>query len=241
MKKIIKISTLFLFFFTLFFVTTKPVLAAANFWLSPSSKSISQGQNISITIGVDTNGESVNAVQANLSYPVDKFDYVSLSTSGSALSIIAEKSVSGGQVRIAGGAMPPGFSGSKSIATITLKAKVNSGSASISFNSDSSVLRNSDNQNIASGKPSGNYTFQGQVQASPKEVKSSPFPNNTSIATSTPLIKPSVSNINPTTQPVEKSQSILSNPIFLYVFLGISLLGLLVCFLYIFSKSKRSY
>src|SRR3989304_9608482 len=89
-------------------------ISAANLWTTPSSGSFSKGSTIKVNIGVNT-AEAVNAVQANLNYPADKLLFTSVSTAGSALTIIAEKGGGGGVGRITGGTTPTGFFGRKVI------------------------------------------------------------------------------------------------------------------------------
>lgn len=243
LKIVFKICTLF--FAILFFLFAVPVKAsAASFWLSPSTGAVSQGQNIIIGIGVNTGGESVNAVQANLTYATDKFDFVSLGTSGSALTIIAEKSGSGGQVRIGGGAPSPGFSGSKTIATLTLKAKVSSGSTQITFNGDSKILRNSDSQNIATANPVGTFSFQ-QVSAS------TPAPSVTTITTTIPVPtaqtevqpvipvgEPETLVLTPTATEAPKFYDNI-NPLILYGVIGVSLIVIVACIAYLIITLRK--
>jgi len=207
---------------------------AANFWLNPASGTFSQGQNISIGIGVNTGGEYVNAAQVNLTYAKDKFDFVSLSTGGSALTIIAEKSGGGGQIRIGGGAPTPGFSGSKLIATVTLKAKVSSGSTQISFNSDSAILRNSDSQDIKSGSPGFTYNFRPAAITTPLPTASPNKPVATTQTTAL-TIEPTANTVLPiATQPPRFFDQI-STPV-LYGLLAISLIGSIVCIIYLISS-----
>ena len=160
---------------------------------------------------------------------------MSLSTGGSALTIIAEKSGGGGQIRIGGGVPTPGFSGSKLIATLTLKAKVSSGSTQISFNSDSAILRNSDSQDIKSGNPTATYNFRPAATPTPVPTVA---PNKTVPATQTPLttvgptIRPTAYPVLPIATQPPKFYDQISTPV-LYGLLAISSIGIVVCALYL--------
>lgn len=123
---------------------------AATLSFSPSSGSYSQGSTLKVNVYANTGGDSINAVQANFTYPSNTLQFTSISTGGSALTILAEKAASGGSVRIAGGNPSP-FSGSKYIASVFFKVLANSGSATLSFTADSAVVRSSDNQNSLTG------------------------------------------------------------------------------------------
>ena len=162
-------------------------ISAANLWTTPSSGSFSKGSTIKVNIGVNT-AEAVNAVQANLNYPADKLLFTSVSTAGSALTIIAEKGGGGGVVRIAGGTPTPGFSGSKFIAAVYFTALADSGSAGISFAGDSAIFKDSDNQNVYSGGSGASFTFSSQA-ATPQETQATPEADKSQEETSTaPII-----------------------------------------------------
>lgn len=154
--------------FAMFFVVFPGNLqAAGSLYLTPSAKSVPQGANFTVTVGVNTQGEPVNAVQANLSYPADKLDFVGVSAYGSAFEIQAEGSGGGGIVRIGRGTVS-GKSGSLTVGNVTFRAKANSGSATVSFAGGSSVLRSTDNANIFGGGGGGTYSF------GPPSAQSSP-------------------------------------------------------------------
>ncbi len=156
-----------------------PVLAASSqLYLSPSSRSVVIGGTLSVGVRVNTGGDTVNAVQANLSYPADKLDFLSISASGSAFEIQAENSGGGGNVRIARGTLS-GAAGDKLVATVNFRAKTDNGSAAISFAGGSSVVRSSDNQNTLAGTPGGNYTFVKPAPVVPKAPAPPPPPPDT--------------------------------------------------------------
>ncbi|MBI2577262.1 MAG: hypothetical protein HYV77_00250 [Candidatus Wildermuthbacteria bacterium] len=169
--------------------------AEATLFLTPSSGTIKMGGSLSVTIMVNTQGENVNAVAAYFAYPQDKFD-VTVSTADSALTFITESRAINGRVEISGGLPTPGFSGTKKIATLTLKAKASSGSAELTVAPDSAVLTDVGNSNIlnytASGK--GTYSF------APAAIILSPTPalSPSPTATQSPTPRPSV---QPTSQP----------------------------------------
>lgn len=132
---------------------------AASFWFNPTSGSYSQGSTLKVSVGLNTAGVAINAVQANISYPADKLQFVTVSTGGSALAIIAEKTGGGGLVKIAGGTQSPGFTGSKLLATVYFKVLTSSGSATIITTGDSAALKDADNQNALTGSTSATYTL----------------------------------------------------------------------------------
>ena len=160
MKKITAQLFVFFSFFVLFLAVPSSVFAAT-FSLSPTSGTYSKGSTLKVNVNVVTGGENVNAVQANITYPADKLQFSSVSTSGSALTIIAEKTGGGGVVRIGGGTPTPGFSGSKFIASVNFIVLADSGSATLSFAGDSAILKDADNSNIFTGGSTANLSLSG--------------------------------------------------------------------------------
>jgi hypothetical protein len=143
---------------------------AASLWLSPTSGTYGKNAMVKVNVGVDTAGEAINAVQANINYPADKLQFSSVSTSGSALTIFAEKTGGGGVVRIAGGIPSPGITGSKFIAVVYFKVLADSGTATLTFTGDSSVLKNSDNSEALSARGSSTFTLSGTSAATGTDV-----------------------------------------------------------------------
>ncbi len=113
------------------FLGSAPVLAGGSIYLSPGSKTVSQGSNFSISVRVSSS-DPIDTAQANLSYPVDKLDFVSISYSGSAFPIQAESSGGSGVVKIGRG-IAGTVSGDKLVGTVTFRAKPNFGTAAVSF------------------------------------------------------------------------------------------------------------
>ncbi|TSC75296.1 MAG: fibronectin, type III domain-containing protein [Parcubacteria group bacterium Gr01-1014_30] len=145
---------------------------SALLYFSPSSGTFTEGQNFWLTIMVDTKGVAVNAVAAYFSYPEDKLTPLGVDTSGSVMTIWAEKSASNGKVEIAGGLVTPGFSGIKKIASVGFRPKVSSGSVNFKFNQDSAVLADADNKNILNLNQSG----QGNYSLAPRPTAPAPAP-----------------------------------------------------------------
>src|SRR3989304_6057950 len=137
--------------------------ASASLFLSPASSSVSQGSIITVSVRKNSGSKPVNAVQANLSYPADKLDYVSISNS-SAFSIVAQNSGGGGSVQIARGANPA-VTGNQLVASVRFKAKVASGTATVSIAAGSSVVSASSNSNIMTSTGGGSYSLKPPAAA----------------------------------------------------------------------------
>jgi hypothetical protein len=179
-------SALFLYGFS------SPAFAGATLYLSPASKSVKVNQSFTVAIRVNTGGDKVNTVQANVSYPTDKLNYVSVSYSASSFEIKAQESVSGGLIKIARGTLSP-VKGDKLIATLTFKAS-KTGTAKVNFAAKSKVVDSDTNTPITPlSTAGGTYTISSSTKPPPPPppdpdgTKPPPSGNgNISTPTSTP-------------------------------------------------------
>ena len=126
--------------------------------LEPASQKVPVGTVLTLSVWVDSYDQPVNAVQANLSYPADKYDFVNIDASLSAFGIEAQASGGNGSVNIARGQVGS-ISGHQLLAKINLLAKDNNGSSSVSFSGGSAVVRSTDNVNILNQTKGGRYTL----------------------------------------------------------------------------------
>lgn len=146
--------------------SARPAYAAsASLSLSPSSASISNGSSITVSIRVNVSGGSTNGVQANLSYPSNLLDFVSIGSS-SAFSVVAQNSGGSGSVKVGRGALPA-VSGSQLVATVTFRAKASSGTANINFAGGTYVTNASTNAAISSSKSGASYTLRAPAAPAP--------------------------------------------------------------------------
>jgi hypothetical protein len=123
--------------------------------LSPASTALAPGASFNVDIHEDSGSDTVNAVQANLSYS-SNLTFVSI-TSSPAFSIDAQSSGGGGSVKIGRGTSTP-VSGDQIIATVRFTAS-GSGTATINFASGSAVVRSQDNGAEALTYNNGSYTI----------------------------------------------------------------------------------
>ena len=156
-QKIIRILALGLIIVAPLLDAPLALAASATMSLSPGSSSIAQGSTLTVSIYENSGDEPVNAVQANLSYPADLLDFVSISSSP-AFSIGAQNSGGGGGVQIARGALPA-VTGNQVVAYVRFKAKTSSGSAAVGFAGGSSVISANSNSNILAGTSGANYSL----------------------------------------------------------------------------------
>lgn len=129
--------------------------AGGRLYLSPASGSFTAGQTFTVSVRMNTS-ESVNAVQANLSYATDKLEVVGLSYGGSAFDIQAESSVGGGVIKMGRGTVSA-TSGDRLIGAVTFKARTGTGSTSVSFAGGTQLVNNG--VAVSSSTSGGSYGF----------------------------------------------------------------------------------
>lgn len=121
--------------------------SSQNLSMTASNQNPQTGEVVRISIWEDSGDQAVNAVQANLNYSTDKFDFVSTDVTKSAFEIQAQNTVKNGKVIIARG-HKGNLSGRQLVAVIKLKAKDSPGSASLSFSGDSHLVSSLTNEDI---------------------------------------------------------------------------------------------
>ncbi|HEX7456605.1 MAG TPA: hypothetical protein VF303_04020 [Candidatus Nanoarchaeia archaeon] len=157
MKKLLSKFLIASLIFSAFLIFNPSVAqAGGSIYLSPGGQSVSQGSTFYVSVRVNTGGSSVDAVQANVSYPADKLDYLGVGYGGTGFEIQAESSGGGGSVRMGRGTLSA-KSGDQLIGTITFKAKVSSGSAWVGFTSGSEAVKGG--SVVVSATSGATYTF----------------------------------------------------------------------------------
>lgn len=149
--------------------------------LSASSTYVPTGKIVYVTVRSNTS-DLVNAVQANLSYPSDKLQFLSISSGSSPFSIAAGSSGGGGSVQIARGVIGQGLSGSQFIATVSFKALASNGTADVSVAGGSSLVRSSDQANVMSSSSGVNINFTTPAPSSPDDSST----KSSAVVTGTP-------------------------------------------------------
>lgn len=113
--------------------------AGASISLTANKATVPAGGSLIIAVYMNGGGAPINAVQADLSYPASKLQYVGFSASGSAFEIGATSGGGDGSASLARGTISS-VSGSGLVGTVTFKALAGSGSASISVAGSSSLV-----------------------------------------------------------------------------------------------------
>ena len=132
--------------------------------LDPRTGTCGVGQSFHVSVLVDTGGEAINAVEADLTFPSAMLEVTGVdATAGSFLLVVVERSFdnTSGRIRIAGGVPTPGFTGGAGkVATITFHAKA-AGSATVTFEGTSKLMRSDDNINVLADTSPGKVTISG--------------------------------------------------------------------------------
>lgn len=133
---------IFLIFFSFFFKSG--IANAATLSLSPSTGTFAVGSTFDVSIFMDTNGKSVNALSISLDFPPDMLQVVSPSLGQSVIGVWTSAPKfdnSNGKISLQGG-IPGGITASNAlISTVTFRVK-SVGSAIVKFLDGSKVLLN---------------------------------------------------------------------------------------------------
>lgn len=149
-----------------------PILAAgATLKVSPSSGSYEVGALVDVAFLLDTGGESVNAVQADIVFPADKLQVVNPVASTSFISIWVTAptySNTDGTIHFQGGIPNPGIKTSAGVvSTVTFRIKA-AGKAVIKYATSSKVLRNDgEGTNILTATGTAEFTLKLPPPAGP--------------------------------------------------------------------------
>jgi chitodextrinase len=133
---------------------------APTIYLTPDTRTLAPNTTFTVDVREDSGGSSVNAVQANISYPATLIDFVSINTSNSAFTTEAESTGGNGQIKIGRGIIGT-LTGDRLVATITFKTKTTGGTANVTFTTGSALVSSSTNQNLLpslSATGPGSYT-----------------------------------------------------------------------------------
>ncbi len=155
-----------------------PVAAAgASISLTANKSMVASGGTVIVAVYANGGGTPVNAVQADLTYPASKLQYIGFSASGSAFEIGASSGGGDGSATLARGTISS-ISGSGLVGTVTFKALVGSGSASIGVAGSSSLV--SDGNPVAYGSSGVSINFGAPAPAAAKAAAAPAPPKDTS-------------------------------------------------------------
>lgn len=116
MYKKIAVAIFFLFAFLL----NAPQTLAVKFDLIPPSGALSRGQEITFTVNIDTQGQSITTIQTGMTYETQYLEYVS-AAAGSAMSSLTVDTSQGTGKLVFTGTSASGFTGTGVYATVVFK------------------------------------------------------------------------------------------------------------------------
>jgi hypothetical protein len=153
-----------------------PVSAsAAEIAVSPSTGSYSVGQSFTVTIQTNPQGQSVNAVEAKLSFDNTKLSVTGLSKTGSVFSLWTAEpafSNSAGTIDFGGGSPSP-FSTRSNVITVTFKA-LKEGSAAVSVSSASVLAADGLGTDVYTNGVNGTFTITAASTENPTPTPETP-------------------------------------------------------------------
>jgi hypothetical protein len=153
------------------------VTRADTLTLSPASGSYSVGKSFPVTVYVSSPSQSVNAVSGTLTFPSDKLQVVSVSKTGSVLSLwVSDPSFSNtdGTVTFEGVVPNPGFQGSAGkIVTVNFKV-IGGGSASVKWSTASELANDGNGTNILKNLNTATFSLGGAPVPAPTTVDTTP-------------------------------------------------------------------
>lgn len=166
-KIFLKVSVIALLFFGALHAAS-----AAQLIVSPSSGTYSNGQSFTATIRANPQGDSVNAVEAQLSFDNTKLSVVNVSKTGSVFSLWTTEptfSNSNGTIDFGGGSPTP-FDSTSDVLTITFRA-LDEGSANVGVASASTLAADGQGTDVYSGSTDATYTISGEETPTPEPTE----------------------------------------------------------------------
>lgn len=191
--------------------TASEPIAQSDLLLSPSSASVTTGQTFTVDVRVNSNGQTVNGVQSNITYPIGLLSVASINSTAGVFDVKAQQIDDGnGTITLAFGAFTPQSGSNLLVATITFLAKA-PGSANVVFQNPT-VISNISNKDVLKNYINGVYAISG-VAITPTPTQSGPTPTS-SVSTPTPTTIPtSTAAPTPTATPIPPTATPTPSPI----------------------------
>lgn len=133
--------------------------SSVGLYANPSSGRIKTGDTVSMQVWVDTLTQPTTAVQANITYPTQFFEFVAIDTSTSEFGIDVQASGGDGVIKIARGNFAK-LTGKHLVATIQLRALTKASSANLNFTAESEIINADTFQNILATSSGAKFSIQ---------------------------------------------------------------------------------
>lgn len=168
------------------YLVIRSFAASASMSLVPSATTVNIGSTFAVAIKVNTGGDTVNFVQANLTYDATKLDYVSVDDTGTAFPSVASNQTGSGTLEIArfvpGGTAPVSTSTTDAlVTTVTFRAKAGGSAVPISLGAGSVMINSGSNTDILAVKNNASLTLSDTQAPSVPTSLSAPTVTMTSI------------------------------------------------------------
>lgn len=152
----------------------------AGFSLSPSGGSHVQNASFTVKIYENSGSEPVNTIEADLTYPQARLQFVSVSTAGSPFTSCLQSSGGGGSISIVCALLGGSITGSQFVGNVTFKTLVGSGTATVALAQSSMVVSSASNTDIWNHSDTGGTYTLAASAPSPVARPSTPAPSDTS-------------------------------------------------------------
>jgi hypothetical protein len=195
MKKLI-FSALIFSLAAAIFPASSARAAGASLFLSPGNSTQVIGAKFSVTLKMNTGGQSVNAGQGTINFDKNLLKVLSVSKSGSIFTLWTEEpafSNSAGTISFGGGIPRPGYTGAAGTICLISFQALKAGTANVSFSSGSLLANDGKGTNILSGLGSASYVITPPVTA-PEGEKKPPEQKPEEPKEQTTFLKPEISS-----------------------------------------------
>ena len=208
-KKIHTVSEYFSvsFLVATFFLLLSSTVYGADLVVSPASGSYAVGGTFTVTVQADPKGDSVNAVEAGLTFDKTKLSVVSVSKAGSAFSLWTTEPVfsnTAGTITFGGGSPTP-FTAKSTLMSITFKTLAE-GPGAVAFGTASVLAADGRGTDVLKAKTGGSYTVNAATvvptptptpvpEKKPDEPTQSDADNNDALAFGDPPRAPEVGSV----------------------------------------------
>ncbi len=193
--------------FSFVFFSVAHFTFAATLNILPSNGNYAVGDTFTGTVTVDSADQATNAIDATVSFPVDKLQVTTISKDGSIINLWAGEpaySNDNGTVTLSGVVLNPGFTGnSGKVLKINFKVK-SSGKAPVVFSSGSVLANDGRGTNILTSLNGAQYTL-GPSVAKPPVMPTTTTKSTSKTPTTPTVTETPITVVNtPVTPPVVK-------------------------------------
>lgn len=147
---------------------------AATLSFSPASQNVTVGAEGDVILRVNTQGQAINAIEGQVTYPASLLTGVSINTASSFVTIWTQvPTFSAGTVQFSGGRQTPGFTGQGEVFRMRFRAR-GAGTVTMRVQNVRVLLNNGTGANVFESAGTGVYTLQVVPPPPPSEPEPEP-------------------------------------------------------------------